>query len=222
MNPPGSQRRRRLGVVLATGLASLVALSATVADASSTSRTPAVSATQDLVSLAANQTAHAKPSVASKSLGIVPARTPITGEHTTLPVLGAYGSWLLVRLPGRPNGHSGWISEKHTTPSVTAWHLVVDTAARHVIVYHAGHVVRSMRAVVGKPSTPTPAGEYFVEESISLDRAAVGSSLRARAQRPLEHVPGVRGRPRADRAAWSRQRRRCARDGRLTRLRPAR
>jgi lipoprotein-anchoring transpeptidase ErfK/SrfK len=108
-------------------------------------------------------------------LAAVPARTPITGEPTTLPVLGSYGSWLLVRLPGRPNGHTGWISEHATTATVTAWHLVIVTSTRRVVVYHSGRVARVIAAVVGKPETPTPPGEYFVEESIALDPSAVGA-----------------------------------------------
>jgi lipoprotein-anchoring transpeptidase ErfK/SrfK len=35
--------------------------------------------------------------------------------------------------------------------------------------------VRVFKAVVGKPSTPTPAGEFFVEESIALRSSDVGA-----------------------------------------------
>jgi lipoprotein-anchoring transpeptidase ErfK/SrfK len=35
--------------------------------------------------------------------------------------------------------------------------------------------VRVFRAVVGKPSTPTPLGEFFVEESIALRATDVGA-----------------------------------------------
>jgi lipoprotein-anchoring transpeptidase ErfK/SrfK len=195
MSPRSLQVRTRSIVLVAAGLASLALISGT-ADAAVASSAPTVSATQDLVSLSGPQAAHSKPSAASRSLGLVPARTPITGEHTTLPVLGTYGSWLLVRLPGRPNGHTGWISEKGTTPSVTAWHLVIDTAARRVTVYHADRVARVIKAVVGKPSTPTPPGEYFVEESIKLDAAAVGApnalalSARSNVFQEFEGGPG--------------------------------
>jgi lipoprotein-anchoring transpeptidase ErfK/SrfK len=186
------QGRTRPALLVAAGFASLALISGTAVASSA----PTVSATQDLVALGGPETAHAKPSATSKSLGLVPARTPITGGRTTLPVLGTYGSWLLVRLPGRPNGHTGWISENGTTPSVTAWHLVVDTAARRVTVYHADRVARVIRAVVGKPSTPTPPGEYFVEESIKLAAAAVGApyalalSARSNVFQEFEGGPG--------------------------------
>jgi L,D-transpeptidase catalytic domain len=94
----------------------------------------------------------------------VPATTPITGERTVFPVLARDGHWLKVRLPGRPNGHTGWIRRDATALFVTDWHIVVDLSRRQVTVYRAGHPVQVFRAVVGKPSTPTPLGEFFVEE----------------------------------------------------------
>ena len=91
-----------------------------------------------------------------------------------LPVLGRDGQWLKVRLPGRPNGHTGWISLNATARFVTHWHIVVDLSRRRVTVYQAGRPVLIFRAVVGKPSTPTPIGEFFVEESITLGATGVG------------------------------------------------
>jgi lipoprotein-anchoring transpeptidase ErfK/SrfK len=109
----------------------------------------------------------------------VSARRPLTGERTVLPVLGSRtGSdglrWLNVRLPGRPNGRTGWIRERKTTASATRWHVVVHLAARRVIVYERGRPVRAVSAIVGKPSTPTPRGEFFVEEAESVSTQAPG------------------------------------------------
>jgi lipoprotein-anchoring transpeptidase ErfK/SrfK len=111
----------------------------------------------------------------SAAVGLVPPTTPITGERTTLPVLARRGRWLKVELPGRPNGHVGWILLTATNRSITYWRIVVDTSLRHVTVYRAGKLVRVLEAVVGKPSTPTPTGEFFVEESIALRAADVGA-----------------------------------------------
>jgi len=135
----------------------------------------AVKPSQALVLLIRAHEAHAGPSVRSAALGLVPATTPITGEQTTLPVLARRGRWLKVMLPGRPNGHSGWILDNATTRGVTDWHIVIDTAHRHVILYLRGKDVRTLEAVVGKPSTPTPAGQFFVEESVALRATDVGA-----------------------------------------------
>jgi lipoprotein-anchoring transpeptidase ErfK/SrfK len=186
----------RTSVVVALALLACGTAGSATADAHTATAHTAIAATQDLVTLLAPAQAHAAPAASSKSLGRVPARTPITHERTTLPVLGTYGSWLLVRLPGRPNGHTGWIPDHDTTSSVTAWHIVVDTAARKVTVYHAGRSVRVVEAVVGKPSTPTPPGDYFVEESISLGPDAVGApfalalSARSNVLQDFEGGPG--------------------------------
>jgi lipoprotein-anchoring transpeptidase ErfK/SrfK len=92
-----------------------------------------------------------------------------------LPLLTRRGRWLKVRLPGRPNGHTGWIGLAWTARSVTNWHIVVDLSRRRVTVYRDGRPVRVFRAVVGKPSTPTPPGQFFVEETITLRPTDVGA-----------------------------------------------
>jgi lipoprotein-anchoring transpeptidase ErfK/SrfK len=78
-------------------------------------------------------------------------------------------------LSGRPNGRTAWIKQRETAISTTRWHIVIHTASRQVIVYERGRAVRTVKAVVGKPSTPTPFGEFFVEESIALGPGDVGA-----------------------------------------------
>ena len=140
----------------------------------------AVRPSQALAALQSAHQAYTKPSQSSAPLVVVGAGRPLTGERTVLPVLGTrIGSggrrWLKVRLPGRPNGHTGWIRQRGTLASTTRWHIVVDTSTRRVTVYKSGRPVRSFKAVVGKPSTPTPRGEFFIEESIQLPAYDVGA-----------------------------------------------
>jgi lipoprotein-anchoring transpeptidase ErfK/SrfK len=82
--------------------------------------------------------------------------------------------WLEVGLPGRPNGRVGWIERAGTKLEYTKWRLVVNTRGRRVDVYDGGRLVRSFSTVVGTPATPTPVGQFFVEESVSLKPSAVG------------------------------------------------
>ena len=65
--------------------------------------------------------------------------------------------------------------QRGTTRSSTRWHIVVDLSARSVVVYDRGRAVRRFLAIVGKPSTPTPRGEFFVEEDVKLSASAVGA-----------------------------------------------
>ncbi|MGZ4257332.1 MAG: L,D-transpeptidase [Gaiellaceae bacterium] len=97
-----------------------------------------------------------------------------------LPVIGQTvrrggRSWLHVRLPGRLNGRTGWITKRATVHAVTSWHIVVRTFSRRVVVYRRSRPVRVFKAIIGKPSTPTPRGEFFVEESVKLPAHAAGA-----------------------------------------------
>jgi hypothetical protein len=142
-------------------------------------RGAAVKPTQELVTLLRSHEALLKPFAGSASLGRVQDRRPITEGRTMLPVLGHKRSsdgrrWLHVGIPGRPNGRTGWISQSSTVLTITYWHVVVSTSSRRVTVYRQGKRVRVFSAVVGKPSTPTPLGNFFVEESIKLPPGGIG------------------------------------------------
>jgi lipoprotein-anchoring transpeptidase ErfK/SrfK len=160
-----------------------------------------VRASQEVAVLLAGHKVHRLPRAASRVLESVPAVRPITGERTTLPVIaratGAGGlRWLRVMLPGRPNGSSGWIAQQGTRRLVTGWHLVVSLASRRVTVYRHGQVVRRFGAVVGKPSTPTPTGNFFVEETLQMTAGEPGGpfalalSARSDALQEFEGGPG--------------------------------
>ena len=110
---------------------------------------------------------------------IVSSTRPYTHTRTVLPVLAQKRTtdgrrWLFVLLPGRPNGHGGWIAMHATELTSTPWHVVVQTGTRQVVVYRLGRRVAVFPAVVGKPSTPTPRGRFFIEEAIALRPGALG------------------------------------------------
>jgi hypothetical protein len=97
--PDGSHRFAR-GLIVMLGalcLAAVPSVSTLCAFASTPTR---VQATQELVVLLAAHSAHRAPEAGSPQVALVSARTPITGERTTLHVM----------LAGRPDGLTGWIS----------------------------------------------------------------------------------------------------------------
>jgi lipoprotein-anchoring transpeptidase ErfK/SrfK len=174
---------------------------AAAAGAGTASASSHVQATQELAVLLAPHAVHLGPDAASPQRTVLADRRPITGAATTLPVIsrtiGAGGSrWLHVMLPGRPNSSTGWIAEQGTSTLVTAWAIVVRLGARRVNVYSNGHLARSFRAVVGKPSTPTPTGRFFVEEALTMARGEPGGpfalalSARSNALQEFEGGPG--------------------------------
>jgi lipoprotein-anchoring transpeptidase ErfK/SrfK len=74
--------------------------------------------------------------------------------------------WLRVRLPDRPNQASGWIDANVAVLRTSPWRIVVSTERRTVRVFRDGQQVRSFRAVVGAPGSPTPHGSFAVLERI--------------------------------------------------------
>jgi lipoprotein-anchoring transpeptidase ErfK/SrfK len=160
-----------------------------------------VAPTEQLAALLSPHGAHRGPEAGSPQTAILPPRTPITGERTTLPVTGSLTGadgvrWLQVMLPGRPNSSTGWIAQKGTRKLLTGWHIVVNLSARQVKIYRDGRNVRSFRAVVGKSSTPTPTGQFFVEETLRMHAGEPGGpfalalSARSNALQEFEGGPG--------------------------------
>jgi lipoprotein-anchoring transpeptidase ErfK/SrfK len=168
-------------VRLAAGLTSVLLVTVNgAAIAAPAPQRATVSATHQLARLQTAARAFSRPDRGSTLLETVSPTRPITQEQTVLPVIATatdqFGnSWLDVRLPGRPNSHTGWISRKSATLGVTGWSLTVHTASREVRALHDGRSVRRFSAVVGKTSTPTPHGQFFVEESVKLSAGAVGA-----------------------------------------------
>ena len=136
-------------------------------------------ARQRLVALRTPHAAFLEPGQEATRIELFRATRPLTGVRTVFPVVGdgkaANAAWMLVRLPGRPNGRTGWIKRAATIPMTTQWHIVVKTAGRRVLVFRNGRLVRSDKAVVGKASTPTPHGTFFVEEVIKLGARDAGA-----------------------------------------------
>ena len=129
--------------------------------------------TEPLVVLLRDHVVRTRPSVRARRVEIVAARRPLTRVRTVLPVIAHETSrdgrsWIRVRLPGRPTGHTGWIPASHTRMKATAWRITIRLSTRRVTVYRYGAVARSFRAIVGTSSTPTPRGRFFVEEAVAL------------------------------------------------------
>jgi lipoprotein-anchoring transpeptidase ErfK/SrfK len=198
-NPAGT---RRWGSALASVLIATAIACAFVAPAGAAS--PRIPASQSLVVLLHDHVARTAPNAHADRVESVAARRPLTRARSVLPVLGRASSrkkvsWLQVRLPGRPNSHKGWISTNRTRLTSTAWRIGVKLSTRRVTVYHGGRARRHFRAVVGKPSTPTPRGAFFVEEALALSSYEAGApfalatSARSNVFQEFEGGPGQIG-----------------------------
>jgi lipoprotein-anchoring transpeptidase ErfK/SrfK len=160
-----------------------------------------VAANQPLVVLLDDHVARTWPNARAHRVESVDARRPLTGVRTVLPLLGhalsrSGQSWLHVRLPGRPNGHKGWIRANQTRRTSTAWNILLELSTRRLTVYHHGRAADRFRAVVGKPSTPTPRGRFFIEEALAVSSQdaggpfALATSARSHVLHEFEGGPG--------------------------------
>lgn len=102
----------------------------------------------------ASPAAHARVTLVDRWLLVVRART------------GRGGACMLqVRLATRPNGADGWVARSRVRLARTRWRIEISRSARSLTLRHAGRRAARYRVVVGKPSTPTPAGVFAVQET---------------------------------------------------------
>ena len=74
-------------------------------------------------------------------------------------------TWLEVRIPMRPNGRTGWVRRSSLGPLYRVRTLlVVDRRRLRAALYKRGRRLWSAPVGIGKPSTPTPAGRFWIRE----------------------------------------------------------
>ena len=114
---------------------------------------------------------RARPGAGAPRVGTLALQTPdgflqsylLLREQPT-----SHGWWVQLRIPGRPNGRVGWVprgaldSFNHTNMQI-----VVDRATRQLTLYRAGRVIFRAPVGVGKPSTPTPPGHFWITEAFA-------------------------------------------------------
>jgi lipoprotein-anchoring transpeptidase ErfK/SrfK len=77
--------------------------------------------------------------------------------------------WVLVRLPMRPNGRKGWVPEYTLAPlHRVSTQLVIDRRRLRAVLRRSGRVVWSAAVGVGKASTPTPGGRFWLRERLRV------------------------------------------------------
>ncbi len=80
--------------------------------------------------------------------------------------------WVQLRLPMRPNGTVGWVPRAALGGlHVIHTRLVVNTRTMRAALYRNGHRRWMARVGVGKPSTPTPSGRFWIRDLLRPARA---------------------------------------------------
>lgn len=100
------------------------------------------------------------------------------GPFEVYPVLesrvdGAGDTWLRIRLPMRPNGRTGWVprNDLGALKAVRTMLRVARTTLRATL-YRDGRAIWSSRIGVGRSSTPTPAGRFWIRTRLRGMRRA--------------------------------------------------
>jgi lipoprotein-anchoring transpeptidase ErfK/SrfK len=86
------------------------------------------------------------------------------GEPATYLVKRTSERWVLIALPRRPNGSSGWVRRSDVTLLLDYYRLKIDLTAHRLTLFFRGRAARQVPIGVGKALTPTPTGVYFVVE----------------------------------------------------------
>jgi hypothetical protein len=77
------------------------------------------------------------------------------------------GSWLQIEVPGRPNGRVGWVRRDALGPlHLVTSYLQIDRETLTARLFKSGQVAFQAQVGVGKASTVTPAGHFYVLEKL--------------------------------------------------------
>jgi lipoprotein-anchoring transpeptidase ErfK/SrfK len=89
-------------------------------------------------------------------------------SHTRLvfQVFGEQNGWLNVAVPVRPNGSVGWIKASEVTVYESPYYVIVQIGRRQLTACRSGSVIQRERIGVGKGSTVTPVGSYYLLDLI--------------------------------------------------------
>lgn len=79
--------------------------------------------------------------------------------------------WIQLRVPGRPNGRTGWVPRSELSRfHIVATHLRINRKTLRAVLYRDGAPIWRARIGVGKRATPTPSGHFIVREHFKLKK----------------------------------------------------
>ena len=78
--------------------------------------------------------------------------------------------WVELRIPMRPNGRVGWVRRQDLASfNLIHQELVVSRERLRMYLLSDGRLVWQAPVAVGKASTPTPAGRFWIREAFAVD-----------------------------------------------------
>ena len=76
--------------------------------------------------------------------------------------------WVQIRIPGRPNGRTGWVPREGLGQfKVVRTQLVIERRKLRITLYKSGRRILRAPIGIGKSGTPTPAGKFWIREKLN-------------------------------------------------------
>jgi len=76
-------------------------------------------------------------------------------------------TWIRIEVPGRPNGRTGWVPRGALgTLNEVDGYLLIDKRRLRATLFRDGHAIFEAPVGVGKASTVTPSGRFYVMEKL--------------------------------------------------------
>jgi lipoprotein-anchoring transpeptidase ErfK/SrfK len=95
--------------------------------------------------------------------------TTILGTVTVFEVVeGPFDGWARVKLPVRPNGTEGWIKADDLMLYIVDSQVVIDLSDRTLTYFEDGEEILTTPVAVGSKRNPTPVGEFFITDNVTL------------------------------------------------------
>ena len=121
--------------------------------------------------------ARRRPSADAPVVGRVADRSRFYGVPITAWVeeISRDGAWGRIELPYVWPRRNGWVRLDGLDAATTRLKVVVDRSAHRLTLRKDGRVIFRTSAATGRPSSPTPLGEYFVTDRVSFDGGSYGT-----------------------------------------------
>lgn len=92
------------------------------------------------------------------------ANPTVTNGELVFLVDAAVEGWLLVLLPVKPNGSTGWIRAGDVSLATNPYRIVVNLDKHRLTVFNGDQRVLRKPVGIGKEQTPTPKGRYYITQ----------------------------------------------------------
>jgi lipoprotein-anchoring transpeptidase ErfK/SrfK len=82
--------------------------------------------------------------------------------------------WLQIRIPGRPNGRTGWVLEQRLGSLRTVDTFLHIRRGRDARLYRGNRIIWRAPVGTGAAATPTPAGRFWIREKFRANGGIYG------------------------------------------------